>query len=53
MSGNITGIQEYAEQLEKTDETLQPFTQKIQKLANDLRIRQIRKVAKHYIDNPA
>ena len=53
MSGNITGIQEYAEQLEKNDETLQPFTQKIQKLADDLRIRQIRKVAKHYIDNPA
>ena len=53
MSGNITGIQEYAEQLEKNDETLQPFTQKIQKLADDLRIRQIRKVAKHYMDNPA
>jgi signal transduction histidine kinase len=47
--GYLNGIQEYVTQLEQTDENLKPFAQKIQTLAQDIKITEICKLVKQYV----
>jgi PAS domain S-box-containing protein len=48
MKGDISGISNYIEQLEQTETTLQPFINKIKALAEELKVKQIRKIARYY-----
>jgi signal transduction histidine kinase len=51
LTGDITAIQEYADQLvEQSDEDLQPFAQHLQELANDFKIKKIRQIVQQYMD---
>jgi PAS domain S-box-containing protein len=51
LRGDIDGIIEYVKQLEQTDEQLAQFAQKIYQLTDQLAIKQIREIAKHYMDS--
>lgn len=49
LKGDVYGIIEYAEQLEKADAELNEFTKKIKQLAENIEIKAIRQIAKQYI----
>ncbi|HID99934.1 MAG TPA: response regulator [Thiotrichaceae bacterium] len=48
-SGDMKGIIEFAEQLEQTDEPLVVFAKKIKQLAQDIKKKEIRELAKRYM----
>jgi PAS domain S-box-containing protein len=51
LRGDINGIVNYVKQLEQMDKQLGPFAQKIYPLAEQFAIKQIRQIAKDYMDN--
>ncbi len=48
MKGDIFGIQNYMEQLEQSDSTLQPFARKSLQLSKEFKVKKIREIAKQY-----
>jgi PAS domain S-box-containing protein len=50
MQGNINSIIEHSIKLEKQDINLAPFTQELQKMANDFQIKKIKEFIKRYRD---
>ncbi len=51
LTGDITAIQEYVEQLiEQGDEELQPFAHHLQELADDFKVKKIRHIVQQYMD---
>jgi len=50
LQGDLDGIVEYVEQLQQQDKQLAPFAHKIQQLAQQFKIQQIRDIVKYYVD---
>jgi PAS domain S-box-containing protein len=51
LCGDIDGITNYMKQLEQQDGQLAPFAQQIYQLTDQLAIKQIRQIAKHYMNS--
>lgn len=52
MRGDVQGIMDYTQRLEKMDEKLSEFAQYIYDLAKQLKFKEIRKIIKQCMDKP-